>query len=195
LDGRRLIALDARGHGQSDWSLDEEYGGDQHFADVSLAMENLGIERCVVAGFSMGGGVAIMVAAALPERVAGTAIIDAYPHPNMTSGSRQIAGWVSNYDPSANTFDPAISRHFREQLAAGREDRLDLWPLWEAIVCPVLVVRGGLSDVLTADNAAEMIARQPRADLVTFEDVGHRVPMQRPRELAELLEAFALRAE
>ena len=39
LAGRRLLAFDARGHGDSDWAADEAYGGDQHFADLALGRE------------------------------------------------------------------------------------------------------------------------------------------------------------
>ncbi len=181
---RRIIALDARGHGGSKWDPDEAYGGDQHFADVATALDGLGIERCLLAGFSMGGGIAIMAAAALPDRVSGVVVVDTYPHPEMTPGSRRIASWISSYAATGAWFDPAIARHFREQLATGREARLDLWPLWEAIECRTLVVRGGLSDVLPATIAQEMVARQPLARLVTIPGVAHRIPYAKPRELA-----------
>src|SRR5215212_6023484 len=60
IDGRRLIALDARGHGDSDWDPDEAYSVDMHFADVATALDGLGIERCIVAGFSMGGAASML---------------------------------------------------------------------------------------------------------------------------------------
>lgn len=194
MPARRIIALDARGHGRSDWAFDAAYGGDQHFADVSCALANLGIERCAIAGYSMGGGVAIMAAAAIPERVAGVVVIDAYPHPVMSPGSSRIARWVSRFDGPPR-FDPAIARQFQDQLAEGREARLDLWSLWEAIECPVLVVRGAQSDVLTASSAGEMLSRLPGSRLVTIDDVSHPIPFVRPRELAAVLETFVRELE
>lgn len=191
LAGRRLLAFDARGHGDSDWAADEAYGGDQHFADLALALDALGVDHCLLAGFSMGGGVATIAAAAMPERVAGAVVIDAYPHAEMTPGSRRIAGWVSRYREGGAWFDPAIARHFFEQLAEGRDARLDLWSLWEAITCPVLLVRGESSDVLTAQAAAEMLARLPHARLETISGVAHQIPSARPREVADVLAAFA----
>jgi pimeloyl-ACP methyl ester carboxylesterase len=139
----------------------------------------------------MGGGVGMLVAAGIPERVAGLIVIDTYPHPEMTEGSRRIAAWISSCAESGTWFDPAIARQFRDMLEAGSERRLDLWPMWEAIECPALVVRGGHSDVLTANGAAEMIARQPRAELVTVPGVSHPIPFQKPRDLAALFRAFA----
>jgi pimeloyl-ACP methyl ester carboxylesterase len=191
LGGRRIIALDARGHGESDWDPDGAYAGDHHFADVATALDALSIERCSLAGFSMGGGVAMLAAAALAERVSGVAVIDTYPHPEMTQGSRRIASWIAEYaDRAGAWFDPAIARHFRDQLAAGTAERIDLWPMWEALECPALVVRGELSDVLPPEAAAEMLVRQPRASLITIDGVSHAIPYRRPGELARALEDF-----
>ncbi len=191
LDGRPSVALDARGHGQSDWDPGEEYGGDQHFADIATALADLEIERCVLVGFSMGAGVAMLTAACLPERVSGLVVIDAYPHAEMTPGSRRIAGWLSTYaDNAAAWFDPAIARHFRDQLAAGRDARLDLMPMWEAVECPALIVRGAESDVLPAEVAGEMLTRQPRAHLVNIPGVTHGIPFARPAQLASAIMDF-----
>ena len=190
LPGRRAIALDARGHGGSEWDPEEAYAGDQHFADVATALEALEIARCVVAGFSMGGSVAILAAAAMPERVAGVVVIDSYPHPRMTAGSRRIAQWLSAYGEDYASFDPAIARHFRAMLDAGSDSRLDLTSMWESIACPALLVRGELSDVLPAALAAEMLDRQPRARLVTIAGVAHTVTTVRPREVAEAMAGF-----
>lgn len=194
---RQVLALEARGHGASDWSAEAAYAGDAHFADVVTALDALGITRCLLAGYSMGGGIATMTAGAMPERVAALVVVDAYPAPEMTAGSRRIAellaAWASVRAPgrARPPFDPAIAVQFEEQLAAGDARRLDLWPLWEAIRCPALLVRGALSDVLPEALAAEMLDRQPRARLVTLPDVGHQIPFARPVELAALIERFA----
>lgn len=191
LGQRRVIAFDARGHGGSDWDPGEAYGGDQHFSDVATALDALGVERCTLAGFSMGGGVAIIVAAALPERVSGVVVVDTYPQPQMTPGSRRIAGWVSRFSEANPGFDPAIARHFRDQLAAGDARRLDLWPMWESLECPALIVRGESSDVLPLEVATEMLQRQPAASLVTVAGVAHGVPYARPQELADAITSFS----
>lgn len=198
---RRVIALDARGHGASDWAADAAYAGDAHFADVAVALDALGIARCILCGYSMGGGIAILAAGALPERVAGVVVVDAYPDPEMTPGSRHIAEALADlYRRSAThgggmdgraRFDPAIARRIAEDLDGGEARRLDLWSLWEAICCPTLLVRGGASDVLPAPLAAEMIARQPRARLVTIAGAPHQIPFTHPRALSALIAGFA----
>ena len=194
LGERRVIAFDARGHGQSEWDPAEAYAVDMHFADLATALDDLGIERCVLAGFSMGGGIAILTAAALPGRVAALAVIDAYPHPTQSPGSASIARWVSTTAHVTRRFDPAISRHFRELLEAGLETRADLRPLWQAVACPTVVVRGAESHVLPAATADDMFNLLPHARLETIPGVAHGIPFARPAELAVILRQLADRA-
>ena len=189
---RSVIAWDARGHGASDWSPDAAYAGDAHFSDVAQALDSLGIERCILAGFSMGGGVAILCAGALPEQVARLIVIDAYPDPEMSPGSRQIAEFIAGYafQYGQPPFDPAIARTMAEELARDDPRRLDLWPFWEAGEQPALVVRGALSAVLTEAMAAEMLRRRPSARLLTIPGVGHAIPLLRPAALARAIDEF-----
>ncbi len=75
-------------------------------------------------------------------------------------------------------YDPAIAEPFREAYGTFGKDKapppdLLLWEIYDAIRCPTLLLRGGLSDLLTAETAQEMTQRGPRASLVTFEGVGH----------------------
>lgn len=65
-------------------------------------------------------------------------------------------------------YDPAIGDPFREPM-----QDVDLWAVWDAIECPVLVLRGERSDVLTRETAREMTRRGPKAELVEFADCGH----------------------
>ncbi len=54
----------------------------------------------------------------------------------------------------------------------------DFWPVWDTITCPALVLRGAQSDLLSAEAADAMSrggpsGRGPKADLVTFDGIGH----------------------
>ena len=66
-------------------------------------------------------------------------------------------------------YDPKISEPFKQ---ADPVD-VDLWPVWEAIQCPVLILRGEKSDLLTRETAEEMLRRGPDAELVEIPAVGH----------------------
>lgn len=67
-------------------------------------------------------------------------------------------------------YDPKIAEPFRKNLP---DKDLELWPLWDAITCPTLAIRGAESDLLTAATAREMCTRGPKAKLVEIPNVGH----------------------
>jgi len=66
-------------------------------------------------------------------------------------------------------YDPAIANAFK----TGPISDVDLWPVWGAITCPVLILRGARSDLLLAETAARMVASNPNATLVEFPECGH----------------------
>jgi lipase len=71
----RVVAPDLRGRGRSN-ELPGPYGMAQHAEDVAAAMDHLGIGRATVAGHSMGGFVAVVLAAQHPERVQRLVLVD-----------------------------------------------------------------------------------------------------------------------
>ncbi len=67
------------------------------------------------------------------------------------------------------TYDPGIAVPFK----AAKASDIDLWPLWDKITCPTLVLRGAESDLLLEQTAEEMARRGPKAEVVTVPDCGH----------------------
>ena len=67
-------------------------------------------------------------------------------------------------------YDPKIAEPFRVTMP---EKDLELWPLWDAIRCPTLVLRGAQSDLLTRDTCDKMAGRGPKAKVVEIPGVGH----------------------
>ncbi|HET7669907.1 MAG TPA: alpha/beta hydrolase [Burkholderiales bacterium] len=67
-------------------------------------------------------------------------------------------------------YDPRIGDAYR---AAPPDKDLDLWPLYDAVRCPTLVLRGEHSDLLSRDTATEMSRRGPKAKIVEVRGVGH----------------------
>jgi pimeloyl-ACP methyl ester carboxylesterase len=71
-------------------------------------------------------------------------------------------------------YDPGIAEPFRAAMQGeGGAQDVVLWPLYDAIHCPTLVVRGAQSDLLSAATAADMATRGPRARTVEVAGVGH----------------------
>lgn len=66
-------------------------------------------------------------------------------------------------------YDPAIAVAFRP----GRVYNVTMWRDWDAVRCPVLLLRGETSDLLLPSTAAEMTRRGPRATLVEIPGCGH----------------------
>jgi pimeloyl-ACP methyl ester carboxylesterase len=65
--------------------------------------------------------------------------------------------------------DPGIAVPFGE----GPFEDVDFWDIWDAIDCPVLVLRGAASDLLLPETAEEMTRRGPKAHLVEVPGCGH----------------------
>jgi pimeloyl-ACP methyl ester carboxylesterase len=76
-------------------------------------------------------------------------------------------------------WDPAILNALRiktpDRIAFGNEFLLgfDLWPIWYAVRCPTLVLRGSKSAVLSAATAKRMRKSGPRAKVIDIDGVGH----------------------
>jgi len=67
-------------------------------------------------------------------------------------------------------YDPKLAEPFRATMPEGD---LELWPLWDAIKCPTLVVHGAQSDLLTRETCEKMAGRGPKAKVVDIAGVGH----------------------
>jgi esterase len=76
----RLVAPDARGHGESGRPADG-YAPADFAADAVAVLDRLGVERAVVVGHSMGGLHSINLASRHPDRVRALVIVDASPEP------------------------------------------------------------------------------------------------------------------
>jgi len=90
-------------------------------------------------------------------------------------------------------YDPGLAQSFRDAQAASGGKDIELWPLYDAMTCPTLLVRGAESDLLTSDAALEMTRRGPNAKLVEFDGVGHAPTLMDPLQIASVRE-FLLEA-
>jgi pimeloyl-ACP methyl ester carboxylesterase len=92
-------------------------------------------------------------------------------------------------------YDPAISRglppHLDPEMPIGPQFMrgVDLWATWEALRCPVLVLRGAESEVLPQGTAGEMQQRKPNVKVVEFNGVGH-APALASRDQIEVVREF-----
>ena len=74
----------------------------------------------------------------------------------------------------ALAYDPGISQPFKE--ASNTKDAIadiDLTVVWNAVECPVLILRGEVSDILTQETAMAMCQRVASTKLVEIKNAGH----------------------
>jgi pimeloyl-ACP methyl ester carboxylesterase len=86
------------------------------------------------------------------------------------------------------SYDPAIAQSFQRATASGD---IDLWPIYERIRCPTLLIRGARSDLLTVDTAQAMATRGPRPQVVEVPGVGH-APMFMDEAQIAIVRSFLL---
>ena len=134
--GHRVIAYDARGHGQSTPAPDRgAYGYECLAGDLEAVLDALAIARAVLAGASMGAHTAVRVALHRPERVAALGLITPSFDPSeartpeafarwdaLAQGLRQggVEGFVRAYDLAAvpPAWRETVERVIRQRLSA-----------------------------------------------------------------------------
>jgi pimeloyl-ACP methyl ester carboxylesterase len=84
-------------------------------------------------------------------------------------------------------YDPGIAVSFKKPVF---ED-IALWPQWDALTVPTLVLRGMNSDVLHPDIAAAMQVRGPKAQVIELPGIGH-APMLVSDDQIALVKYFLL---
>jgi esterase len=99
-DQYRVLAMDLRGHGDSDWDSEGRYDYQNHVADLEKVLEVLSIERAVLIGHSLGGRVCTLFAGKHPEMVAGLVIVDAGPELDKRGTTRISQDVARHSDPS-----------------------------------------------------------------------------------------------
>jgi pimeloyl-ACP methyl ester carboxylesterase len=92
--GHRVIAYDARGHGRSSPASEPDaYGYDELGEDLIAVLDELGIERAVLAGASMGAHTALWLTLRAPERVGGLVVITPGYDPETFADTKRLERW------------------------------------------------------------------------------------------------------
>ena len=102
-----VLALDQRGHGDSEWSKEALYSVDSHFLDISAFIESLGLKGIILLGHSMGGRNALFYAACAPEKVQRLILVDARLGTNPEA-SKALRRQLAFLPSKAKTMDEVV---------------------------------------------------------------------------------------
>ncbi len=191
--GRAMLRLDYSGHGASDGAFVDGTIG-RWTADALCVIDALGEGKLLLVGSSMGGWIALLVARARPERVAGLVGIAAAP--DFTEDLMWEAaipaeraallehGFIDV--PSAYGPPQRISRALIEE---GRRQLLLRGPI--AVGCPVRLLHGQRDPDVPWQTALRIAERLESTDVevLLVKDGEHR--LSRPRDLALLCRMLA----
>lgn len=108
LHGLRLLRLDSRGRGESDWADPESYNVGQEARDALALLDHLELERAAIIGTSRGGLLAMAMAASAPQRVTGICFNDVGPVLEHAGLSR-IGAYVG-VPPTVDTLEELADR-------------------------------------------------------------------------------------
>jgi 3-oxoadipate enol-lactonase len=209
---RRVIRYDHRGHGGSPAPPGpyrvEDLGG-----DVLALLDRLELDRVDLAGLSLGGMVAIWLAAHAPDRVGRLALLCTSARPGQPEFWRQRAATVRSAGTGA-VADAVVGRWFTEgfharhpgvvawarAMVAGTPAEgyaaccdavatLDLDPLLPRITAPALVVAGSMDPAFPLPHAERLVAGIAGARLAVVE-AAHLASVEQPDIVTELLIGF-----
>ena len=160
--GHRVIAYDARGHGSSSPAAEPDgYTYEDLALDLIAVLDQLSIERAVLAGASMGAHTALWLALRKPERVAGLVVIT----PGYDPATQDDGGRLARWDALADGLEqggidgfleaygvPAVPERWQQTVVTVIRQRMSLHRHPEAVAQALRVVPrsrpfGGLGEL------------------------------------------------
>jgi flavin reductase (DIM6/NTAB) family NADH-FMN oxidoreductase RutF/pimeloyl-ACP methyl ester carboxylesterase len=172
--GRQVIALDLRGHGESEWPADGRYEFGAYVEDLRAILAQLP-SRPVIVGASLGGWIAAVAVGEDGGHLAsGLILADAPPDLDL-SNIRKAAGTLRAASETARgAWDPRMPERFDLEDALGRFKAAA-----PRIRVPALFVRGALSDITDAASASRIAGQIPAAEYAEIGEAGHLVASDR----------------
>lgn len=209
-EGRRLeefpvYALELPGHGKSDG------GGcnsvDDYAATVAGFLDSLALENVILVGHSMGAAIALTLAAEGNDRIAGIALLGGSA--KLTVSEAILEGLQEAFEATVDniirySWKKTTSAFFKGEsrqhmFEAGPKvvyndflacSRFDLTDRLETVTMPVLVIAGQADRMVPLDTSREMAEAFQHAKLVTIDDCGHYMQVEKTGLVAEELSAF-----
>ena len=197
-----VIALDMRGHGDSDWSPQGAYLVEDYVKDLEGLVDRLGISRMTLHGNSTGGRVVQVYAGLHPDRVERLIVEDVGPErpQDIADGfarrvQQEAGGWASEdalvselVAQNRRTPEPILRTYAHFGVKPRPDGRLiwkrdpnlvkgfvstELWSAVSRITSPVLYVIGGGSRIVPVETQRRLEQTLPNCEIVTMPGLGH----------------------
>lgn len=214
---RGFVGIDLPGHGRSD-DVPEPRASIRHHAEAVIrTLDERAIDQAIICGNSMGGGVALRLAASWPDRVAGLVLVDSVGR-DVHIGARVWVDGDNPLIPAEQDIDkfmqialerpPPVGRAVIRYVITKRARRAQaLHRLFRgfvlatgdagvpsdvgAITCPALVIHGEQDRIIDKRTSEDLAHALPRGELVVLRGVGHVPQLEAPRATSKLIEQFA----
>lgn len=212
----RVVTVDLRGFGQSD-KPESGYSLDTYVADLKHLIDRLELVRPVIAGWSMGGLIAMAFAATFPETASRLILIGSTPclmqRPDWPDAIPPAAAeqlgqlFATDYGAGVDAFcgmmfpetDAAEDADFIKRIMLATPPHVtfaclenlggaDLRPLLDAIRDPVTVICGA-QDMACPPAASRFMAEKLGGTLTLIDGAGHCAFLTRPEQFNEVLRA------
>jgi pimeloyl-ACP methyl ester carboxylesterase len=225
--GYHAVALDARGHGDSEWAPDGAYGQDRMVHDLVEVLHQLGGRRPVLVGASMGGGIGLQAVGDDWVDATALVLVDMAPRlepegvdkilafmdgrPDGFGSLEEVADAIAGYQPHRERPRNTSGLGKNVRLGADGRYRWHWDPRWRSgspdleamyqrqaacarkLTLPTLLVRGGLSDVLSEEGAQSFLELCPHAEYVNVTGASHMVAGDRNDIFATAVVEFLTR--
>jgi pimeloyl-ACP methyl ester carboxylesterase len=202
----KLVIWDMRGHGQSDYPLEQsEYSEEKTVGDMLALLDHVGAKTAIVGGLSLGGYMSLAFNATHPDRVRALLIIDTGPGFKKDEARE---GWNQNALRTAERYEKeglgqlgsasaerATARH-RDATGLARAGRGMLTQKNARVIeslpnikVPSIVIVGA-KDMPFLAAADYMTAKIPGAEKVVIPDAGHAANIDQPAAFNAAVETF-----
>jgi len=204
----RLVALDQRGHGNSDHAA--TYSREDYIGDILAFIDHLGLSSVVLLGNSLGGVNAFQFAARFPTRVRALIIEDIEAEVSADlSFTLPWAGTFATREELVDLIRPRFLPYLRDSIRQVTDgwrlpfDPRDMmtsqvslngnhWKDWLASDCPALLLRGASSRLTSESQMARMASLRTNTRYVTL-DGGHVIHLDNPQGFVNEVQVFLAR--
>jgi pimeloyl-ACP methyl ester carboxylesterase len=210
-DQYQVLSLTILDHGTSD-SPRGSISLPEHAEVMRGCYTQLFFQPSVLIGHSVGGMMGMGLAADYPDEFKGLMLVDIAPFDSTGRSSRptppeyfesrvEAKKWLADRYPGfteyyvENRLEHAFKQRDGRYYLKPRGDRvrnglaIDLWPYLERVGCPVQLLKGVTSDLVTP-KTRERIEKMSGIEIIDVDGTGHMIPQDVPEKFEELVRRF-----